>query len=259
MKVAKATSRAVRVFVANSRAVADNVSIAFGVARDRVRLVYDGVDLGRWAQAPATDLSSIGISSGTRVCLTVARLHPQKGLDDLIDAVAYGSFGEDVRFVIAGDGPSRPMLEERIRDARLGGRVVLLGERRDVARLLSRASLFVLPSRFEGLPTAIIEAMAAGRAVVATSVGGNAEVVADGDTGWLVPPARPATLALAIRAALNEDLIAAGTRARDAAERRFSAGAMAGSFAGLYDAVSSEPRQRIAGPGTVSEPVRWRG
>ena len=254
MNVAKATSRAVRLFVANSSAVADNVSTAFGVARDRVRLVYDGVDLGRWADAPPADLSSIGIPSGDRLCLTVARLHPQKGLDDLIDAVEHGSFEDDVRFAIAGEGPARPMLEERIRDARLEGRVVLLGERRDVARLLSRASLFVLPSRFEGLPTAIIEAMAAGRPVVATSVGGNAEVVTEGDTGWLVPSARPEALAAAIRAALGlgVGLAAVGTRAREAAERRFSARAMTEAFAELYRTVSSEPRV----VGTSSEPIR---
>ena len=253
MTVAKATSRAVRMFVANSDAVADNVSTAFGVARAGVRLVYDGVDLGRYAHATPADLSSIGISSDTRVCLTVARLHPQKGLDDLIDAVACGPVGQDVRFVIAGEGPSRGVLEERIREAGLEGSVILLGERGDIASLLARASLFVLPSRFEGLPTAIIEAMAAGRAVVATTVGGNAEVVVDGDTGWLVPAARPATLAAAIRAALDEDLVAAGTRARDAANRRFSARAMTDSFAGLYDEVSSHPRRQIGQSRTQSE------
>jgi glycosyltransferase involved in cell wall biosynthesis len=250
MAAAKATSRAVRAFVANSDAVADNVSTAFGVARADVRLVYDGIDLGRYAHTPPADLSSIGISADTRVCLTVARLHPQKGLDDLIDAVASGHFGEDVRFVIAGEGPSRGALEERIRETRLEGSVILLGERRDVASLLSRASLFVLPSRFEGLPTAIIEAMAAGRAVVATAVGGNAEVVADGDTGWLVPAASPASLAAAIRAALDEDLVAAGMRARAAANQRFSAGAMTNSFADLYDVVSTQPRRQIGQPRT---------
>jgi len=250
MTVAKTSSRAVRMFVANSDAVAHNVSTAFGVARGRVRLVYDGVDLGRWKDTSPADLSSIGISSDKRVCLTVARLHPQKGLDDLIDAVASGPFGEDVSFVIAGEGPSRRVLEARIRDAGLEGRVILLGEREDVPDLLSRASLFVLPSRFEGLPTAIIEAMAAGRPVVATSVGGNAEVVADGDTGWLVPAGRPGNLAAAIRAALDDDLVAAGRRARDAADRRFSAGAMTDAFAALYDELSSRPRRQVSQPRT---------
>jgi glycosyltransferase involved in cell wall biosynthesis len=103
----------------------------------------------------------------------------------------------------------------------------------------------VLPSRFEGLPTAIIEAMAAGRAVVATTAGGNAEVVEPGKTGWLVPPGRPFALADAISRALDSNLEEMGAEARRRATERLSASTMARSFADLYE----EILQRADGDG----------
>jgi glycosyltransferase involved in cell wall biosynthesis len=247
MAVATATTGAVRVFVANASAVADNTAHAFRVPRRRVRVVLDGIDLDPWTSAPPTDLSAFGVSDRDTVCLTVARLHPQKGIEDLVDAAAEVlSRRGGVRFIVAGDGPSRTAVDERIRAAGLDGRVILLGERRDVPSLLARADLFVLPSRFEGLPTALIEAMAASRPIVATTAGGNGEVVADGDTGWLVAPERPLELARAVDAALQSDLAAVGRRGRRRAEERFSARAMSTAYVDLYEDIGERARARVA-------------
>jgi glycosyltransferase involved in cell wall biosynthesis len=241
-----ATAGAVAMFVANSSAVADNTTRAFRVPRRRVRVILDGIDVDLWTAAAPADLSAQSIRDEDTVCLTVARLHPQKGLMDLVEAASdVLRRRDDVRFVVAGEGPSRGVVEEQIRSSGLEGKVVLLGERRDIPELLARADLFVLPSRFEGLPTALIEAMAAGRPIVATSVGGNAEVVVEGETGWIVPPERPHALARAITEALDSDLGAMGRNARQRAMQHFTADTMATAYAGLYEGIIE--RRRASG------------
>lgn len=236
MAVARATARATRLFVANAEAVARNTGAAFRVPEERMRVVYDGIRVDEWAGATAADLTAWGIGADEVVCLTVARLHEQKGLEDLVDAAArVVRTRPDVRFVVAGDGPGRRGLEARIDGSALRERVVLLGHRRDIPNLLARARLFVLPSRFEGLPAALIEAMAAGRATVATAVAGVPELVQDGVTGWLVPAATPVALASAVERALGRDLApmeAAGARR---ARERFAAPTMAHAFAAVYE------------------------
>src|SRR4029453_11595231 len=130
------------------------------------------------------------------VILTPARLHPQKGHEYLLAAAAQIP---DATFVLAGDGPLRSELEVRARELGIAGRCLFLGERADVPDLLAAADLFVLPSLFEGLPVSILEAMAAGRPVVATAIGGTDEVVTTEQTGLLVPPRDPVAIAAAIR------------------------------------------------------------
>jgi glycosyltransferase involved in cell wall biosynthesis len=240
MALSRASRDATRLFVANARAVADNTQEAFGVAPERVQVIYDGLLLDRWAHASPADLSPYGISASDPVCLAVSRLHAQKGLDDLVAAAtAVARERPDVRFVVAGDGPERARLERSLRSAGLSGRFVLLGSRNDVPELVARAHLFVLPSRFEGLPSAIIEAMAAGRAVVACATAGVPELVEDGVTGWLVPVGRADALARTLLAALGRDLTPIGEAGRRRARSRFSSGAMAEGFERAYEAAAS--------------------
>ncbi len=237
MAAARRTASRAELFVANARAVAENTSVAFGVDPERVKVIHDGIDPGRWGSAEPADLSEFGIAFGAPLAVCVARLHPQKGLEDLIDAVAMVTGSTGLCLAIAGHGPSRGALQERIHAAGIDHRAVLLGERGDVPEVLAGASLFVLPSRFEGLPTAIIEAMMAGLPVLATDVGGNAELVVDGGTGWLVPPGDPTALAAALVRGLHVDLDQIGAAGRRRAEERFSASVMASAFAELYRSV----------------------
>lgn len=132
--------------------------------------------------------------------LTVGRLAPQKGLEVLIDAATVlTDLPRPVRFVVAGEGPQRDELTERIR--RTGAPVTLLGARDDVGSLLRAADLLVVPSHWEGQPLVVQEGLKAGCAVVATRVGGTAEV--SGPAAVLVPPRDPAALAAAIRDVLT--------------------------------------------------------
>ena len=245
MSLARSTKGAVRLFVANAEAVASNTGIAFGVPPERIRVVYDGLDLAAWAGAPPADLSGYGVTPGHTVCLTVARLHAQKGLEDLVEAArSIHEQRTDVVFVVAGDGPERADLTRQIRSAGLEDVVFLLGERDDISHLLARSSLFVLPSLFEGLPSAIIEAMGAGLAVVATRVAGIPELVVENETGWMVPPASPPALAEAILRALSTDLAAVGEAGRKRALRYFSAAAMGRDFEELYGELGNHRRSK---------------
>jgi glycosyltransferase involved in cell wall biosynthesis len=131
----------------------------------------------------------------------VGRLHPQKGLDFLLQAMQMirDRLHNAMLFII-GDGELRRSLENQTREYGLQHIVSFLGTSQDIPSLLYSLNLFVLPSLWEGMPVALLEAMAAGLPVVATSVGGVPEVVLDGETGFLVPPGNPEALGQAILA-----------------------------------------------------------
>jgi glycosyltransferase involved in cell wall biosynthesis len=197
-----------------SEAVASTVE-ALGVPRARITVIPNGVDASRFERA-APDRAALGVADGTPVIGSVGCLAPRKDYATLLEALAQlAGRGLCFRAVLVGDGPERAALEAKARDLGLGGRVRFLGERSDVERLLLGMDVFVLSSREEGIPNALLEAMAAGRAAVATAVGGTPEVMADGVTGWMVPPGSPAAIARALEEAL--------TRPEEAARRAAAA------------------------------------
>jgi glycosyltransferase involved in cell wall biosynthesis len=170
----------------------------------------------------------------------VARLDPQKGLGDLLEAAARVP---DASFVVAGDGPDRERLGETARSLGLHDRVCFLGHRDDVPDLLRSCDVFVLPSLYEGFPLSVLEAMAAGKPVIATAVGGTPEAVSDGETGFLVPPGDPSALAAAIRAVLSDPVLARrlGSAGRERACRTFSAAEMVRHVVRLYEDILKAP------------------
>jgi len=175
---------------------------------------------------------------------TVARLDPQKGVQYLLKAVSLLAFkGEDVELWIVGDGPERPRLEGMCRaSTHLCDRVRLLGRREDVPALLRCLDIFVLPSLWEGLPNAVLEAMAAERPVVATGVDGTGEAVVAGETGLLVPPRSPQALAGAIRSLARHPARRArmGKAGRARVERHFSERRMIEETESLYRRLARE-------------------
>ena len=140
-------------------------------------------------------------------------------------------------FVLAGTGPDRATLETLARALGVENRVLFLGYREDIPDLLANCDLFVLPSLYEGLPLSILEAMAAGKPVIASAIGGNNEVILHGENGLLVPKADPAALAAAIRAVLSDGALAGrlaeGGKSR--VQRDFSVEAMVESVSQVYD------------------------
>ena len=181
----------------------------------------------------------------------MARLSPEKDVANLIRAAAIVRRSDpDLRIEVAGDGQCLPELRRLVAELGLEGQVLLLGEVGDVAGLLARGRLFVLPSRSEGISLTLLEAMARGLPVVATRVGGTPEVVVDGETGLLVPPGDPAALADAILR-LQRDPEAGrrmGEAGRPRVERIFDVRRMVAEYEALYvDAEMRECRATSAG------------
>ncbi|MBI3997411.1 MAG: glycosyltransferase family 4 protein [Armatimonadetes bacterium] len=141
--------------------------------------------------------------------------------------------------LIVGDGPWRARVEAFVRRHALERRVVVAGLRTDVRRLLAASDIFVLPSRWEGLPFAVIEAMMAGLPVVAARVGGLPELIEDGVTGLLVPPGDPPALAAALRRLIVDPALRRqmGSAGREKALREFTLERMLRETAALYDAL----------------------
>jgi len=176
---------------------------------------------------------------------TLACLKPQKAPLDFVEAARLARRGNPrLRFFIAGDGPLLEAVEERIASAGLQDDIKLLGWRRDAADLVHAMDLFLLTSRFEGLPRAVLQAMAAGVPVVATAVDGTPEVVIDGETGVLIPPGRPDVAAERL-VALSDDPEARarlGAAARLRLGTEFDIGNMVRELDRIYlELLSSEP------------------
>jgi glycosyltransferase involved in cell wall biosynthesis len=177
-----------------------------GVDRRRVVLIPNVIDAeayaGRAAE-PAETRAQLGVPEDTPLVLVVGRLTPQKGVDILLAALpAVLSSAPSALVLLAGSGVAAPALQAATAAAGLGDHVRFLGSRDDVPSLLAASDLGVVPSRSEGLPLALLEAMALGRAVVATHVGGIADLLVDGQHGWLVPAGNPEALGTAISGAL---------------------------------------------------------
>lgn len=167
-----------------------------GLLPDRLAVIPNGVSLDRFRDAVPTSKAELGMPDGARIALFVGRIDPQKGWRVLLDAIDSAMIrGSSWRLVIVGDGPEREAMLARIGDS---GRARWLGRRDDVPSLMAAADVLVLPSLWEGMPNVVLEAMAAGKPVIATDVEGSQELVEPGATGWLVPPGDPQALAQAI-------------------------------------------------------------
>jgi glycosyltransferase involved in cell wall biosynthesis len=174
--------------IAISGAVRDAL-VAGGVEANRIALVPSGIDPEPFAAAAwerARVRAEWNVGEEDVVAIVVGVLEHRKGHSTLIDAAARIDGGLRLRWVFCGTGSIEAEL--RAQAARCGVTVSFLGFRDDVARCLAGADLAVLPSRHEGLGIAALEAMAAARPVVASRVGGLAEVVLEGESGYLLPP-----------------------------------------------------------------------
>jgi glycosyltransferase involved in cell wall biosynthesis len=179
----------------------------------------------------------------------VARLMWKKDQATLLRATALALRQiSDLRLWIVGDGPDRPMLESLAGELGISGRVCFLGERSDVGRWLSRADLFVLSSRTEGTPLALLEAMAAGLPFVVTDAGGLPEVAQLSGAGTVAPSGDAAALAQAIldHAGRRHELPALGARARQCYQQHFAAERMADDYLRLYEECLRERKRSFA-------------
>jgi glycosyltransferase involved in cell wall biosynthesis len=190
-----------------------------------VRTIHNGVPDVEVAPAPHS-------GPGT-VIGTVGRLTTEKGIEDLVRALAQVP---NAFLVVVGDGPQRDALSGLARDLGVADRLQITGWSAQAASWIRRFDVFALPSHLEGFPLVVVEAMLAGKPVVATDVGSVSEAVVEGETGLLVPPGSPTALADALNRLIADPAEAArlGAHARERAVRHYSADVMAEQFSSLY-------------------------
>lgn len=236
-------------FIAVSQDLQQWLCAAVHVAPDRVVQIYNGVDSQRFhprRDQVRTVLPAEFAPDGATVVGTIGRLSGEK--DQLTLLKAFSQVCADypdlqLRLVLVGDGPLQAPLEQFARDANIDARVWFAGARTsDIPEIFRALDIFVLPSLGEGISNTILEARASGLPVVATRVGGNVELVVDGETGLLVAPADVAGLAHAITRYVRDPELRRehGRASRERIERDFSMDAMVRRYMAVYDAALSK-------------------
>jgi glycosyltransferase involved in cell wall biosynthesis len=230
-----ATARLSTRLVAVSRHTADAYARAFRLRRRPIEVIPNAA-LGRPPAAGfdrASMRAALGAGSGPLVAC-ISRLEPHKGIDVMI-AAASELRGRlpGIRVVVAGDGSDREHLQRRAAQLGLNGTFELLGTREDVGEILAAADAFCMPSRHEGSPISLIEAMHAGLPCAVTTAGGMPEMVVDGESGAVAPAGDVDALARALERAIDAGT-AMGRRAATEAAGRYTPAAMAAAYLAIY-------------------------
>jgi sugar transferase (PEP-CTERM/EpsH1 system associated) len=245
-------------YVALSRDLARYLTQDVGIADARVAQIYNGVDAVRFAPAEGRASLPDGPFNDPRLFVLgwVGRMAAVKDPMHLVRAFIrmreLDPSTSHARLVLVGDGALREPTRELLASAALHADVFMPGERDDVPDILRAIDCFILPSRGEGISNTILEAMATGLPVIATNVGGNAELVVDGVTGHLIPAADVDALAQAMRrVVLNPDEArAAGRSGRARVLERFSLDAMVRRYRAMYDATFESVMHGVQHPVT---------
>ena len=237
-------------FVAVSAATAEAARATRDVAEGKLRVIPNGIDVARFSPgrgARAAVRAELGIPGDAWVVGTVGRIAPGKNQALLVRVLA-GSLGPGARLLVVGDGPDAGALREAAAAAGVARWTHVTGARADVPRLLEALDVFALPSLSEGLPLVVLEAMATALPVVASAVGGLPVVVAEGETGHLVPPGDAAALGarLAALAAEPGRARALGACGREVVVARYSLERMSAAYLELYDELLRRRGRRTA-------------
>jgi glycosyltransferase involved in cell wall biosynthesis len=206
---------------------------------DKILAIPNGIVVQNFdaRTSPAEIRRNLGVEQQDFVILSTGRLAHEKGLEHLIEAAAIlRRKRQRFRVVLAGDGPLRARLEGLARDLDVTDRVTFLGYREDISDLLAACDLVVLPSLREGLSIALLEAMAAGKPIVATNIGSNSSVATGADMALLVPTCDPPALCDAILRFSQDPAMRArlGGNARRLFETRYTEDRMLNSYRRLY-------------------------
>jgi glycosyltransferase involved in cell wall biosynthesis len=223
--VDRLTDRYVSRHVCVSRAVAKFSQDVGRLPTEKIVVIPNGVDAEQFANAAPADLSQFQIPAGSQTVLFVGRLDVQKSPFVLLKAVQGILHAHpEVHLLFVGDGPQRGALVEWVHSHGLITNIHFGGQRNDVASIMRACSCLALPSRWEGMPNVVLEAMAAGLPVVATDVEGTSEVIKNHQTGLLVPPESPRELAslLTMLVTDSEQAKALGRAAQESVAKDFT-------------------------------------
>jgi glycosyltransferase involved in cell wall biosynthesis len=234
--------------IANAEAVRNAATRAEGLSEERLIVIHNGVDGSRFDIAPDPRLrDSLGVAGAGPLVTVVANLRPSKGHAVFLQAwasVARALPGS--RALLVGGGPLRDELESRAAALGVGSSVHFLGARHDVPALLALTDVVAHASLREGFPNAVLEALAAGRPVVATDAGGTREAVVDRRTGLLVPPGDASALAAGLMRLLSnpDEARALGEAGRRHVAEHFRISTMVRAHEAAYDRVLADSRRR---------------
>ncbi|MBI1749151.1 MAG: glycosyltransferase [Acidobacteria bacterium] len=248
--------------VANSQAAARSHVGLLTSARRKVEVIYNALEPADYrVEHSAADLrESIGLPAGELLAGVVAALRPEKGHRTFLRAAALVAREHpSAKFVLIGDGSERAALQALAAALGITERVIFTGDRRDVPECLAALDLLVLPSDFESLPNAVLEAMAAARPVVASRVGGTPELVDEGVNGYLVPVGDAEAMARRMLELLRDPVLrrAMGEAGRARVEREFVPARMKQRLEELYDnrLRAKQPVARVLQIGNFPPPV----
>ncbi|RLB03697.1 MAG: hypothetical protein DRG83_06440 [Deltaproteobacteria bacterium] len=215
------------------------LSASFSIGN--IRTIYNGVETKEDQLIDRQQAKNrLGLRSKDLVVGSVGTLRKVKAYEFLIEAIAkVKRMFPQVKLLLVGDGPQRPLLQKKAQELQLENTVIFLGYRKDIPQILSSLDVYVCSSLREGTSIAILEAMAASKPVVATNVGGNPEVVENGKTGLLVPPRNPQKIAEAIVSLLNDEdrRIRMGEAGLRRVKERFSISKMLREYEEVYHEV----------------------
>lgn len=256
--VRRAYSPFVHRYIALSQDLANYLTGPVGIGNNRVSQVYNGVDNSRFGpvageggglQAHPDPIAGCPFNPAQHLIIgTVGRLQAEKDQVTLVRAFAQALHQRPelrpmLRLAVVGDGPLRAAVEAEVAALGVQSEVWLAGTRSDVPTVLRGLHAFALPSRAEGISNTILEAMATGLPVLATAVGGNPELVVQGQTGLLVPAGDPTAMAAALLDLCDAQRRAAMGRAgRQRVEAQFSLQAMVGRYQAIYDEMLRCPK-----------------
>jgi len=227
--------------IAVSEAVKDDIMAYDGLASDKISVLYNGMEEDRYSGGDGNRVrSEFSIPTDAIVIGTVGRLTHQKGQKYLIAAMpmVLKEFPQ-ADLLVVGDGPAFIELKEDVAQRKIDGRVIFTGSRKDVPALLAAMDIFVFPSLWEGMPNALVEAMAAGKPVIATDIKPNREVLGSENAGLFVPCKDSVELASRIIRLLRnrESALLLGSVAQERALSRFTISGTVGAYTDLFEEV----------------------
>jgi len=237
----KASNQFARHIIAVAGACRDFLVERESIPPEKITVVPNAIDLRRFSPAApqaAEARAALGIPAGATVLAGIGRLNPQKNFSLFLDvAAALAPQFPGLRFLIAGGGPEESMLRAKAASLGLAEKTVFAGHVADARQAYAAADILLMPSRFEGLPMALLEAMAMGVPVVASRLDGIAEVVADGSEGLLVEPGNAPAFAAAVAELLGNPTRASeiSKNARAKVEARHSVECMTRAVEEIYD------------------------
>ena len=245
--IQRLANRFVDKIVANCEAVKSFCSRQEGLSPSKIVTIHNGVDLKRFDGMAGGDTKKgeLGLAKGGPVVGMVANFDEVKGHRYLVKAMPWiRRAAGPVHFLFVGDGPVRRRIQDLAQREESSSSVIFTGFRRDIPEMISSMDVLVLPSLQEGFPNVILEAMAMGKPVVATSSGGARELVIDGETGLLVPPRQPQALAdrLVFLLTNRQRAKAMGIAGRRRVEKDFSLHRMVRNYEKLYQNLLEEKR-----------------